>query len=101
MSIVDLERNSIPIDLRVKIEHVMHDENLSWKDALVFLASKVVSSIGALRNRSVFFGREVVSPILHATALLSRPCGALWRLARRPAEARPPQQRSGAEQQEK
>lgn len=55
MSIVDLERNSVPIDLRVKIEHVMHDENLSWKDTLVFLASKVVSPTGALRTRSAFF----------------------------------------------
>ena len=55
MSIVDLERNSVPVDLRVKIEHVMHDENLSWKDALVFLASKVVSPIGASKTRSAFF----------------------------------------------
>lgn len=92
MSIVDLERNSIPIDLRVKIEHVMHDENLSWKDALVFLASKVVSPIGASRTRRAFFGREVVSPILRATQqqawALWRLGGALWRPARRPAGAR-------------
>lgn len=101
MSIVDLESNSIPIDLRVKIEHVMHDENLSWKDALVFLASKVVSPIGALRNRSAFFRARGGFTYPSRNRSVVAPSGALCRLARKPAEARPPQQRSGAEQQEK
>lgn len=62
MSILELKRNSVPIDLRVKIEHVMHDENLSWKETLIFLAMKVVSPIGDRNSDGEFFTRKVVSP---------------------------------------
>lgn len=55
MSIVDIKRNSLPVDLRVKIEHVMGELNLSWKEALVFLASKVVSPSGARRGKTTIF----------------------------------------------
>lgn len=62
MSIIELERNSVPVDLRVKIEHVMRDENLSWKEALVFLTQKVVSPIGGRNTDKILFARRVVSP---------------------------------------
>lgn len=62
MSIMELKRNSVPIDLRVKIEPVMHDENLSWKETLVFLATKVVSSISGKNTSHTLFARKVVSP---------------------------------------
>lgn len=57
MSIMELKRNSVPIDLRVKIEPVMHDENLSWKETLVFLATKVVSPISG-KTRAIHFLHE-------------------------------------------
>lgn len=43
MKLIDIKRNSLPIDLRVKIEHVMKEENLSWTNAILFLAARVVS----------------------------------------------------------
>ena len=65
MSIVDIERNDLPIDLRVKIERVMRDENLSWKETLDFLASKVVSPSTARKVRGVLFrSRGGFTPVL-------------------------------------
>ena len=46
MSIVDLKPTSVPAELRVKIERVMREKNLSWRDAILFLAQKVVSPCG-------------------------------------------------------
>ena len=43
MSITDLTPESVPAELRVKIRHVMREERLSWRDALNFLALRVVS----------------------------------------------------------
>lgn len=62
MSIIELKRNSVPIDLRVKIEYVMHDENLSWKEALDFLATRVVSPADGRNTGKFLFARRVVSP---------------------------------------
>ena len=43
MSIVDIRPSQVPVELRVKIEKVMMRRNLDWKEALLFLARKVVS----------------------------------------------------------
>ena len=43
MSITDIKPTSVPAELRVKIERVMQERNLSWRDTLVFLAREVVS----------------------------------------------------------
>lgn len=55
MSIIDIKRNSLPVDLRMKIEHVMKEKNLSWKSALFFLASKVVSPTDVIRKSTNLF----------------------------------------------
>ena len=62
MSIADIKPEELPIDLRVKIEHVMADKKLPWRDTLVFLAREVVSPSAPKSRRHVFLAREVVSP---------------------------------------
>jgi len=46
MSLVDLKPSALPAELRVKIEHVMNEKKLSWRETLLFLARKVVSPLG-------------------------------------------------------
>lgn len=55
MSIVDIKRNAVPVELRFKIERVMRDNNFSWRKALVFLAEKVVSPARATTKQRVSF----------------------------------------------
>ena len=43
MSIADLMPSNVPAELRVKVGHVMQRKRLSWRDAVLFLARKVVS----------------------------------------------------------
>ena len=43
MSIVDIRPVEVPVELRVKIEKIMKRRKLNWKEALLFLARKVVS----------------------------------------------------------
>lgn len=50
MSIIDLKPSDVPVELRVKIERVMKKDRLSWRDAILFLAQKVVSPSGATRR---------------------------------------------------
>ena len=54
MSIIDIKPTSIPAELRVKIEHVMKERNLSWRDAIVFLAREMVSPSKAFRRNRAF-----------------------------------------------
>lgn len=43
MSICNIRPSDCPIELRVKIEHVMADKKITWREAVVFLAREVVS----------------------------------------------------------
>lgn len=43
MSIVNIRPSDCPAELRAKIEKVMKREKLNWRDAILFLAQKVVS----------------------------------------------------------
>ena len=43
MSIVDVKPEDLPVELRVKIEHVMRERNLAWSAAVISLAREVVS----------------------------------------------------------
>ena len=54
MSIVDLKPRDVPAELRVKIENVMRRKKLSWRNAVAFLASEVVSPSRAPGGRRVF-----------------------------------------------
>lgn len=45
MSIVDLKPADVPAELRVKIERVMQQRRLSWRDAVLLLAREVVSPL--------------------------------------------------------
>lgn len=45
MSIADLMPSDVPAELRVKVERVMQRERLSWREAVLFLARKVVSPV--------------------------------------------------------
>lgn len=54
MSIVDLKPRDVPAELRVKIENVMRRKKLSWRNAVAFLASEVVSPSRASSGKRVF-----------------------------------------------
>lgn len=59
MSIADLMSSDVPPELRVKIEKVMEQERLSWRDAVISLAREVVSPSAerarkTRRNRASF-----------------------------------------------
>ena len=57
MSISDLKPKDVPAELRVKIERVMSQKKIAWRDAVLFLAREVVSPSGAKnRARSIFCG---------------------------------------------
>lgn len=57
MSISDLKPKDVPAELRVKIERVMSQKKIAWRDAVLFLAREVVSPSGARnRARSIFCG---------------------------------------------
>ena len=43
MSIANIRPSDCPVELRVKIEKVMKREKMTWRDAVIFLARKVVS----------------------------------------------------------
>lgn len=43
MSIANIRPADCPAELRLKIEKVMKRENLTWRDAVIFLAREVVS----------------------------------------------------------
>ena len=43
MSISDIKPMDVPAELRVKIEKVMAKKNFTWEDAVVYLATKVVT----------------------------------------------------------
>lgn len=62
MSITDLRPRDVPVELRVKIEHVMKKERLSWRAAILSLTQKVVSPSEATRAGQNFFAHRVVSP---------------------------------------
>ena len=55
MSLIDLKPSAVPIELRVKIERVMKSENLTWREALLFLAREVVSPSRLIRRTSKVF----------------------------------------------
>ena len=42
MSIIDIKPSDMPIELKVKIEHIMSERNLSWREAIISLALKVI-----------------------------------------------------------
>ena len=46
MSISNIRPSDCPIELRVKIEKVMKRRSLTWRDAVIFLARRVVSPKG-------------------------------------------------------
>ncbi len=50
MSIVDVKPEDLPAELRVKIEHVMRERNLTWSAAVLSLAREVVSPSSEIRN---------------------------------------------------
>ena len=55
MSIAEIKPSALPIELRVKIEHVMAERKLSWRDTVLSLAREVVSpSRAQLRSPSNF-----------------------------------------------
>lgn len=62
MSIADIKPRAVPIDLRVKIEHIMAEKNLSWRDTILFLAREVVSPSAPKNRKRIFLTRGVVSP---------------------------------------
>ena len=65
MSIANLKPTDVPAELRMKIEKVMKRQKISWKEAIIFLARKVVSPTGRKPTQGVpahFFGLGVVSP---------------------------------------
>lgn len=64
MSIIELKRNSVPIDLRVKIEHIMRDENLSWKETTVFWPQRWFHPLAKEILVGLFLCQKVVSPIV-------------------------------------
>lgn len=43
MSLADIRPEDVPPDLRARIEIVMRRRRLSWAEAVVFLAEKVVA----------------------------------------------------------
>lgn len=55
MSIADIKPTSVPAELRVKIEHVMRERSLSWRDAVLFLAKEVVSPSRRARRAKRLF----------------------------------------------
>ena len=54
MSITDLKPRDVPVELRVKIEHVMKKDRLSWRAAILSLAQKVVSPSKAIHTSQTF-----------------------------------------------
>lgn len=52
MSIAEITPESLPIELRVKVEHVMHEKRMTWDEVLVFLFSEVVSPLGLKAHHS-------------------------------------------------
>ena len=58
MHIENLKPDAMPAELRVKIEHVMQEKNLTWKAAILFLAREVVppeSGDNADKDSEAFF----------------------------------------------
>ena len=55
MSLADLQPSDVPVELRVKIEHVMQQERMTWNEAVIFLARKVVPPSKAIGHRSSSF----------------------------------------------
>ena len=43
MSIANIRPSDCPAELRVKIEKIMARQKLTWRNAVIFLAQKVVS----------------------------------------------------------
>jgi len=43
MSITNIRPEDCPVELRVRIERVMLKKKMSWREAVLFLALKVVS----------------------------------------------------------
>lgn len=43
MSIANIRPSDCPAELRVKIEKIMARQKLTWRNAVIFLAKKVVS----------------------------------------------------------
>lgn len=57
MSIADIRPKDVPAELRVKIERVMSQKKIAWREAVIFLANEVVSpSTAKSLSRSVFCG---------------------------------------------
>ncbi len=50
MSIAEIKPDDLPVELRVKIEHVMRERNLTWSAAVLSLAREVVSPGSEIRN---------------------------------------------------
>lgn len=50
MRIADMKPEDLPVELRVKIEHVMRERNLTWNAAVLSLAREVVSPSSEIRN---------------------------------------------------
>lgn len=62
MSILDLKPSAVPVELRVKIAHVMRKRNLSWRNAILSLALEVVSPLACCHAPCDSCARKVVSP---------------------------------------
>lgn len=45
-----MKPEDLPVELRVKIEHVMRERNLTWNAAVLSLAREVVSPSSEIRN---------------------------------------------------
>lgn len=43
MSIANIRPSDCPVELRVRIEHIMSAKKISWRDAVLFLAREAVS----------------------------------------------------------
>ena len=50
MRIADMKPEDLPVELRVKIEHVMRERNLTWNAAVLSLAREVVSPFPTSRD---------------------------------------------------
>ena len=62
MSIAEIKPTALPVELRIKIERVASEKNLSWRDTIFFLAREVVSPCRAKKLTRFLHSRKVVSP---------------------------------------